>query len=531
MNKTAVAGMTVIVALGVMIFLQGQDNVTNQQVDLSYTGTESNGVDVSKAQGQVSNSSKETMRTLIIQNEGLENNVTQLKKDLDTLQRQLKKTNNSSTQEGQQDSGVAELVAELKAELEDLRKAVEKKTTKPDSNSSSSQTRTTKDQYTPESKPTTITKVEDNDLFNDLVPQLTNPSFSLRQPTKDTASEKVKNTAGILSRLPSSTNTDGDLVWFDQVDLTVTKSEKGEESRAYPTQLAMSSNSKIQGASFDLDSGINTNEQNGNKSSSKSNAKASTKSSGGQERVTAIPMYTIPSQSSLLGAVSTTALIGRVPSNGTLSNPYRFKVMLGEKNLATNGHYIPNLKSMVLGGIAQGDFTMECVSGVIDKATFTFDDGTIREIRAESSNTSGSLSQSDGLGWISDAAGVGCIEGEYISNATEYLTTIGALSSISTLASAVADAQTTIYSDSDSSSTSVTGDTLTYALGEGVSDGVDEMSDWFTERQESAFDAVFLPVGQNLIVHIEQKLEIDYEPDGRKLSYAKKSEVEDYLQW
>jgi integrating conjugative element protein (TIGR03752 family) len=205
--------------------------------------------------------------------------------------------------------------------------------------------------------------------------------------------------------------------------------------------------------------------------------------------------------------------------------------MLGEKNLATNGHYIPNLKSMVLGGIAQGDFTMECVSGVIDKATFTFDDGTIREIRSENSGTSGSLSQSDGLGWISDAAGVGCIEGEYISNAKEYLTTIGALSSISTLASAVADAQTTVYSDSDSSSTSVTGDTLTYALGDGVSDGVDEMSDWFTERQESAFDAVFLPVGQDLIIHIEQKLEIDYEPDGRKLSYAQKSEVEDYLQW
>lgn len=41
------------------------------------------------------------------------------------------------------------------------------------------------------------------------------------------------------------------------------------------------------------------------------------------------PVYTIPANSTLMGSVAMTALIGRVPVDGTVNDPYPFKVLVG----------------------------------------------------------------------------------------------------------------------------------------------------------------------------------------------------------
>uniref|UniRef100_UPI001068FBA5 TIGR03752 family integrating conjugative element protein n=2 Tax=Pseudomonadota TaxID=1224 RepID=UPI001068FBA5 len=48
-------------------------------------------------------------------------------------------------------------------------------------------------------------------------------------------------------------------------------------------------------------------------------------------------VYTVPSNSTLMGSIAMTALIGRVPIDGTVNDPYPFKVLIGPDNLTANG--------------------------------------------------------------------------------------------------------------------------------------------------------------------------------------------------
>ncbi|HRY88401.1 MAG TPA: TIGR03752 family integrating conjugative element protein, partial [Rubrivivax sp.] len=52
-------------------------------------------------------------------------------------------------------------------------------------------------------------------------------------------------------------------------------------------------------------------------------------------------VYTVPSNSTLMGSIAMTALIGRVPIDGTVNDPYPFKVLIGPDNLTANGIDIP----------------------------------------------------------------------------------------------------------------------------------------------------------------------------------------------
>src|SRR5690606_11268554 len=77
---------------------------------------------------------------------------------------------------------------------------------------------------------------------------------------------------------------------------------------------------------------------------------------------TTTPNYTIPARATGFDAVALTALIGRVPVSGSVVDPFPVKLVLGQDNLAANGHHIPGLDGIILDGIAQGDWTLGCVS-------------------------------------------------------------------------------------------------------------------------------------------------------------------------
>ena len=245
-----------------------------------------------------------------------------------------------------------------------------------------------------------------------------------------------------------------------------------------------------------------------------------------QERVEAMqdrPAYTVPRNATLIGSTSMTALVGRIPIQGQVRDPMPFKVITGADNLAANGLTVPGVRGMVWSGTAVGDWTLSCVTGRLESVTFVFDDGTIRTISSDDRNAQGSSQggRDQALGWISDAQGIPCISGERKSNAASFLSQRIGVQAIQAAADAAAAAETTsVVSNAGSVSDSVTGDVGSYVLGKTVSGGSEEVAKWLLERQSQSFDAVFVPAGTAVAIHVDRELAIDFEPRGRKLNHA-----------
>ena len=236
------------------------------------------------------------------------------------------------------------------------------------------------------------------------------------------------------------------------------------------------------------------------------------------------PAYTIPPTTTLLNGVALTALVGRIPINGRLEDPWRFKLITSMDNLAANGHRIPELAGMLWSGTARGDLTLSCISGNVDTATFIFRDGTIQTVRKDASaeNLGG------GLGWISDDRGNPCILGEVKSNALRSLARSTTLSTLGATASALADAQatTSLNSSGENVAQSITGDIDNFVLGRAVEEAISESNRWMQSRYQNAFDAVYLPAGHPVAIHIEHTIEINQDPQGRKVQYLDNSQSE-----
>ncbi|MBV59820.1 MAG: TIGR03752 family integrating conjugative element protein [Nevskiales bacterium] len=249
---------------------------------------------------------------------------------------------------------------------------------------------------------------------------------------------------------------------------------------------------------------------------------------GGQAVVGAVgattrPVYTVPSNSTLMGSVAMTALIGRVPIDGTVNDPYPFKVLIGPDNLTANGIDIPDVAGAVVSGTASGDWTLSCVRGQIRSVTFVFQDGTIRTVPEDGKRNQGqnSTSLQDGLGWISDPHGIPCISGERRSNAQQYLGTQ------SLITAAGAGAASLIQSDNGSvavvansdGSLGTVGISGNEAMGRILAGGVRDMADWVNKLYGQAFAAVYVQPGAKVAVHLEQPLNIDHDAMGRRVNH------------
>ena len=231
------------------------------------------------------------------------------------------------------------------------------------------------------------------------------------------------------------------------------------------------------------------------------------------------PVYTVPRNATLIGSTAMTALVGRIPVQGQVRDPMPFKVITGVDNLAANGLTLPGVQGMVWSGTAIGDWTLSCVTGRLDSVTFVFEDGTIRTLPNDDRGNQGS---SKPLGWISDEQGIPCITGERKTNAPAFLSQRIGVMAIQAAAEAATTAETTsIVSDSGSVSSSVTGDAGNYVLGKAISGGSDEVSKWLLERQSQSFDAVFVPAGVRVAIHVDHELPIDLDTTGRRLTHAK----------
>ena len=221
-----------------------------------------------------------------------------------------------------------------------------------------------------------------------------------------------------------------------------------------------------------------------------------------------------------MGATAMTALLGRVPVRGEVRDPMPFKVITGADNLAANGLMVPGVSGMIWSGTAIGDWTLACVTGRLESVTFVFDDGSIRTISSDDrENQTGDANRP--LGWISDARGIPCVSGQRKSNAAAFLTQRIGVKAIEAAAEAAAASQTTtVIRDSGAITGNVNGSTGSFVLGKTLSQGSSEIADWLLQRQAQSFDAVFVPAGAELAIHVDRELAIDLEPNARRLRYA-----------
>lgn len=233
------------------------------------------------------------------------------------------------------------------------------------------------------------------------------------------------------------------------------------------------------------------------------------------------PVYTVPRNATLIGSTGMTALVGRVPIQGQVRDPMPFKVLTGRENLAANGLRIPGLEGMIWSGTAVGDWTLSCVTGTLESVTFVFEDGTIQTLSSDDKQRGGSSGTRDKpLGWISDARGIPCVTGDRKTNAPAFLAQRLGVMGLEAAGDAIAQAETTtLIHDSGSATRVVSGETGNYVLGKTLSGGSDEVAQWLRERQAQSFDAVFVPAGVELAIHVDHELPIDFHFNGRKLHH------------
>jgi integrating conjugative element protein (TIGR03752 family) len=245
---------------------------------------------------------------------------------------------------------------------------------------------------------------------------------------------------------------------------------------------------------------------------------------------TVTPHYTIPARSTLLDNVAMTALIGIVPVDGKLKDPFPVKIIVGNENLATNGLKIPGLKGAVFEGIAAGNWNLSCISVSLTAGTFTFTDGRVQHLKGKAQgerNAVASLTPiTDGevrnsIGYISDRQGVPCIAGQRVTDAHKQLATVGVLGLASNYFDARSEAEITRTSNASGDGTArLTGDAMKFAANKSVGKSLDDVTEFYLRRNRDTFDAIVAPPGLPVALHITTDLHVDYHSNSRKIAYS-----------
>lgn len=242
-----------------------------------------------------------------------------------------------------------------------------------------------------------------------------------------------------------------------------------------------------------------------------------------------VPYFTLPDNSTLVDVTAMTAIIGRVPVDGRVTDPMQFKAIVGRHNLAANGWALPrDIEGVIVSGIAVGDMALSCSEGHIQSLTFIFNDGTVQTVASRTTSTSVNRNSSGTqrnayLGYVSDLHGNPCIVGRFVTNAPSYLSDIVGLKAMEVAAQSFANAQTSTNQTSDGFSSAVTGSRGDYVLGQAASAATSEVSDWLLARLKNSFDAVVTPAGQRLVVHLTQEVRLDKTANARKIVHREQA--------
>lgn len=246
---------------------------------------------------------------------------------------------------------------------------------------------------------------------------------------------------------------------------------------------------------------------------------ASTNLENGSEREEdgITPVYTIPKNATLVGSVTMTALIGRVPLGGSLIDPFPFKVVIGQENLTANGITLPDIEGAIVSGTATGDWTLSCVTGKVDSITFVFRDGRIQTLPKDEGDGN---KHSEEIGWLSTTNGVPCIPGAKKTNAPSFLAGQFLMSAAEAAADGFAQAQVSTENTGNGFASAVTGDAGKYIAAQGLAGGIEKSAEWYRARYGNTFDAIYVPPNHKVAVNITKNIKIDYDTKARKVKYA-----------
>ncbi len=244
------------------------------------------------------------------------------------------------------------------------------------------------------------------------------------------------------------------------------------------------------------------------------------------------PYRTIPKRATGFEAIGMTALIGTVPVGGKVQDPFPVKFILGEENFASNGIHVPGLKGIVIEGIARGNWNLSCVAATLTGASFTFADGTVRDMeyeRDQGGDSSGTQATSpfaegegnQGIGYIANPQGIPCIPGRRITDAHKQLFTMGMLGAAKSYFDAKAAAETTTNENAlGGGSTSVTGNKEAFVNNQTYANSMTTVMDFYDKRMRDTFDVVYVDPAQKVMLHFTRELRVDYRSDARKVAYS-----------
>lgn len=235
------------------------------------------------------------------------------------------------------------------------------------------------------------------------------------------------------------------------------------------------------------------------------------------EKPNSYPAMTISDNSILYDTTALTYIVGRIPVGGRVPDPFPAKMVVGKEVLIANGHDLPGIEGMFFSGYATGDMNLRCVRAEMNSYTFVFEDGRQVSFREEPKTGKGT---EEPMAYISDRFGLPCVMGSFVSNVAEFLSIQAGLSGLTAAGEAFSAAQvTTGVNAVGGSSSVVTGDSGKYALGKVVSGAFSDISKWMLERQENSFDAVVVPSGTKVSLHLNRDILIDYDEAARRVDY------------
>lgn len=222
------------------------------------------------------------------------------------------------------------------------------------------------------------------------------------------------------------------------------------------------------------------------------------------------PRFTIPLNTIMTDVTALTGLIGRIPVNGSVTDPFEFKLISKSSAIVANAHFLPaDLDYMIWGGIATGDWSLSCIRGTVTSVTFVFTDGTISSYQSDDKK---------GLGYLTDPYGLPCIKGEKVSNAAPTLMTRVIASGIQAAAAGYAQAQTSTTNTNSGVVYSIN-DAAKFGGYSALGGGANDMKRWLDQRLGQSFDVIWSAPGQQVSLAINTEIPINYDHMGRKLSH------------
>ena len=237
-------------------------------------------------------------------------------------------------------------------------------------------------------------------------------------------------------------------------------------------------------------------------------------------------VYTLPDLSIGFDSSALTALVGRVyVDESEITNPFEFKLVLGRDNVAANGQELPSeIEGMFFEGFATGDRLLSCVRGVITTASFLFRDGTVvpAYIGDPGSRPENDAYPAGRIGYITDPRG-NCIPGQFVSDAPKWLAANAVLAGAQGYAQALRQQEIETASVIDGSGVTVVenfaGEAGRFAGASALVGGIDVVNEYAEQRLDEIFEAVYVPPGHPVVVHLQQEIRIDRVPDARQVTY------------